>query len=143
MVLTVLFDPDCPLCSAFRTRLAAEPQLVPLRFVPAGSAQARAEFPALDHARTLKEITVVGDRGEVWTHERAWVVCLWATVRHRALAERLAEPHLIGLTKVIASAAAGLRELLPRSSEGGSGAAPSPSGGGYADGCAGPQCVAP
>lgn len=138
MTLTVLYDAGCPLCSAFRTRLEAEPQLVPLRFVPAASEEARRLFPALDHERTLQEITVVGDDGAVWTHERAWVTCLWATARFRPLAERLAEPHLIGLTKVIATAAAGLRELLPRTTPA---AGVREADGDYADGCAGPSCA--
>lgn len=140
MTLTVLYDAGCPLCAALRSRLDTEAQLVPLRFVPAGSEQARGLFPGLDHARTLQEITVVGDDGSVWSHEQAWVMCLWATVRHRALAERLAEPHLIGLTRVLATAAAGLRELLPRTSTTSS-TSGATVGGDYAVGCAGPRCT--
>jgi hypothetical protein len=77
----------------------------------------------------MTDLTVVGDDGAVWTHEHAWVMCLWATRRHRLTAERLARPHLLPLARGAASSAAGLRHLL---GHGGS------AGGDYADGCAGP-----
>ena len=90
--LTVLYDSGCPLCSLFREWLAGQPVLVPLDLVPAESAEAHVRFPGLDHARTMQEITVVGDDGSIWTGEHAWVMCLWALASHRALAERLADP---------------------------------------------------
>ena len=92
MQLTVLYDDRCPMCSAFSSWLARQPALVELDLVPAGSAAARHRFPALDHDRTLEEITVVSDAGAVWTGAHAWVMCLWATSAHRALAESLARP---------------------------------------------------
>ena len=126
--LTVLTDPDCPLCRTFAGWLARQPLLVPLDLVAAGSAEAARRFPTLDHARTLEEVTVVGADGAVWTHERAWVMCLWATRSHRGLAERLATPHLLPLARGAAFGAAGLRHLLGAGSAG---------GGDYADDCAG------
>ena len=76
--LTVLYDADCPLCRRSRDWLAGQAQLVPLVFVAAGSAEAVARYPSLDHGDTLRKITVVGDNGAVYTGERAWLVCLWA-----------------------------------------------------------------
>lgn len=134
MTLTVLYDAGCPLCSRFRDWLAAQQLLVPLRLVPAASAEARAAYPTLDHARTLREVTVVGADGSVWTNEHAWVMCLWATRRHRALAERLARPAWLPLARGAAYSAAGLRHLLggdPQARERGD----------YADRCAG-SCAA-
>lgn len=64
----------------------------------------------------------------VLTDERAWVRCLWATRRHRRMAERLARPHLLPLARGAASSAAGVRHLLARGA---------PTGGDYADACAG------
>jgi predicted DCC family thiol-disulfide oxidoreductase YuxK len=128
-MLTVLYDADCPLCSRFRDWLAAQPMLVPVQLVAAGSGEARRRFPALDHERTLREITVVGDDGSVWTNEHAWVMCLWATWAHRALAERLARPAWLPLAKGAAYSAAGLRHLLAPSRVDG--------GGDYPDRCAG------
>jgi len=111
MPLTVLYDDGCPLCRRFRDWLAEQPCLVPLDLVPAGSAEARRRFPELDHRRTQQEITVVGDDGAVWTREHAWVMCLWATATHRALAERLARPHLMPVARAAAQTAAGLRGM--------------------------------
>lgn len=112
--LTVLTDPGCPLCRRFADWLARQPLLVGLDLVPAGSAEARARFPGLDHAQTLEEVTVVGSDGSVWTREHAWVMCLWATRSHRRTAERLSRPHLLPLARGAAYGAAGLRHLLAR-----------------------------
>ena len=127
--LTVLTDPGCPLCVHVADWLQRQPLLVPLELVPAGSSEAREWFPTLDHARTLEEITVVGDDGSVWTQERAWVMCLWATRHYRGLAERLARPSMLPLARGAAYTAAGIRHLLA-----GPSSAP---GGDYADDCAG------
>jgi hypothetical protein len=130
--LTVLTDPGCPLCVHFADWLQRQPLLVPLELVPAGSREARERFPTLDHERTLEEITVVGDDGAVWTHERAWVMCLWATRHYRGMAERLARPSMLPLARGAAYTAAGIRHLLASST-----GASSPAGGDYADDCAG------
>jgi predicted DCC family thiol-disulfide oxidoreductase YuxK len=90
--LTVLYDARCSLCAFLRDWLGKQPQLVPLRLVPAGSEHARSLFPALDHRTTLEEITVVGDGGQVYRGAAAWVVCLWALREHRPLAHRLSTP---------------------------------------------------
>lgn len=47
--------------------LGTQALLVELDLVPAGSKAAQRRFPALDHGRTLQEVTVVSDVGEVWT----------------------------------------------------------------------------
>ena len=123
MRLTVLYDDRCPLCRTFSTWLARQPVLVPLDLVPAGSPAARQRFPALDHDRTLEEVTVVSDAGAVWTGAHAWVMCLWATAAHRALAESLARPSRLPLAKGAAYLAAGIRKatsslaLRPRTVE--------------------------
>jgi predicted DCC family thiol-disulfide oxidoreductase YuxK len=107
--LTVLYDDGCPMCRRFQQWLAGQPLLVPTDFVPAGSAQARALFPGLDHARTLEEVTAIDDSGAVWTNEHAWVICLWVTATHRGLAERLARPAWLPLARAAAHTAAGIR----------------------------------
>ncbi|WP_107100842.1 DCC1-like thiol-disulfide oxidoreductase family protein [Streptomyces graminilatus] len=90
--LTVLYDADCALCTFVRGWLVRQPQLVPLDLVPAGSEQARALFPGLDHRATLDDITVVGDAGQIYRGTGAWVVVLWALREHRPLAHRFATP---------------------------------------------------
>lgn len=124
--LTVLYDADCPMCRRFRGWLGSQPVLVTTDFVAAGSPEARDRYPTLDHARTLEEITVVGDDGSLWTNEHAWVMCLWVTVRHRALAERLARPGWLPLARAAAYTAAGIRTHTR-----------STLGGDYIDDCAG------
>jgi hypothetical protein len=124
--LYVLYDAGCPMCSRFRDWLVLQPLLVPMRPVPAGSPEAHALFPTLDHARTLREITVVGDDGAVWTNEHAWVMALWATRQFRGMAERLSHPAWLPFARGAAATAAGVRHLLM----GGGGY-------GYPDACAG------
>ncbi|MCX4527658.1 MULTISPECIES: thiol-disulfide oxidoreductase DCC family protein [unclassified Streptomyces] len=88
--LTVLYDANCPLCVHIRHWLLGQRWLVPLRLLPAGSEAARRRFPRLDHAQTLRQITVVGDSGQVWTDTDAFIVCLWALDEHRPKANWLA-----------------------------------------------------
>ncbi|MFI6039095.1 thiol-disulfide oxidoreductase DCC family protein [Streptomyces sp. NPDC051315] len=104
--LTVLYDADCPLCVFLRDWLSRRPQLVPLEAVPAGSAEAAARFPGLDHRATLDEITVVGDAGQVYRSTAAWIVILWALREHRPLAHRLSNPAGAPLARAAVLAAA-------------------------------------
>ena len=106
LALTVLYDARCALCRHVRGWLERQWQLVPLEFVPAGSAEAARRFPALDHARTLREITVISDGGEVYEAADAWVVCLWALKGRRALAHRLSTPSGARLARSAVLAAA-------------------------------------
>jgi predicted DCC family thiol-disulfide oxidoreductase YuxK len=107
--LTVLYDEHCPACRAARRWLGRRPQLVPLSFVPAGSTRARALFPALDHAATLRDVTVVDDNGGVYAADDAWLMCLWALPGYRGLALRLASPRLRPLAGRVIAAASALR----------------------------------
>ncbi|MGI5445127.1 thiol-disulfide oxidoreductase DCC family protein [Streptomyces sp. CA-243310] len=90
--LTVLYDAGCPLCVHIRHWLLGQRWLTPLWLVPAGSYEARRLFPGLDHEETLRRITVIGDRGQVWTDTDAFIVCLWALAEHRPKANWLATP---------------------------------------------------
>jgi predicted DCC family thiol-disulfide oxidoreductase YuxK len=110
--LTVLYDAACPLCRSARTWLAGQAPLVPLEFVAAGSDEARRRFPDLDHAATLRDITVVADAGAahaVYSGDAAWLTCLWALDGYRALAIRLAAPGLLPVARQVVAAAAALR----------------------------------
>lgn len=88
--LTVLYDAGCPVCVHIRHWLLEQRRLVPMALVPAASYEARRRFPQLDHASTLKEITVVADSGQVWRGTDAFIVCLWALAEHRPKANWLA-----------------------------------------------------
>jgi len=108
--LAVLYDAQCSLCTFLRDWLVKQRQLVPLRFVAAGSDEARDEFPGLDHRVTLDEITVVGDGGQVYQGSAAWIACLWALREHRPLAHRLSTPAGARFAKGAMLAAAKWRE---------------------------------
>jgi predicted DCC family thiol-disulfide oxidoreductase YuxK len=124
--LTVLYDADCPICRTARRWLAGRGQQVPLTFVAAGSATARQLFPGLDHARTLKDLTVVADTGAAYLGDAAWLACLWALADYRGLAERLARPDLLPTARRIIGTAAAVRERTRRP--------------GYGDVCADDHC---
>jgi predicted DCC family thiol-disulfide oxidoreductase YuxK len=107
---TVLYDEGCPICRTARRWLAGRAQLVPLAFVPAGSAEARQRFPGLDHAATLRDLTVVADDGAYYTGDAAWLACLWALDGYRATAERFASPRLRPAARRFIAAASTVRE---------------------------------
>jgi predicted DCC family thiol-disulfide oxidoreductase YuxK len=88
--LTVLFDQDCERCRDLSRWLAGQRQLVPLDLVPAASPAAWRRFPRLDHGATRAAITVVGEGGQVYTGDAAWIACLWALAEYRSAAYRLA-----------------------------------------------------
>ncbi|MFJ8072671.1 thiol-disulfide oxidoreductase DCC family protein [Streptomyces sp. NPDC096176] len=110
--LTVLYDAECSLCVHLRSWLLRQPQLVPLELVPAGSAEARRRYPHLDHGMTRREITVIGDKGQVYTGQAAWIVCLWALAEHRPKAHWLATPAGAPFVRVTLLAAAKYREAV-------------------------------
>ncbi|MFF4586921.1 thiol-disulfide oxidoreductase DCC family protein [Streptomyces sp. NPDC001388] len=120
--LTVLYDADCTLCTFVRDWLSRQRQLVPLDLVAAGSAEAAARFPGLDHRATLEEITVVGDGGQVYRGAAAWIVTLWALREHRPLAHRLSTPAGARLAKGAVLAAARWRGAQRRDTGWGGGA---------------------
>jgi predicted DCC family thiol-disulfide oxidoreductase YuxK len=106
---TVLYDAGCPICRAARSWLGNRAQLVPLEFVPAGSPQARSRFPGLDHAATLRDLTVIADTGEIYVEDGAWLACLWALADYRGMADRLGSPHLLPAARRFIGAAAAVR----------------------------------
>ncbi|HET7488412.1 MAG TPA: DCC1-like thiol-disulfide oxidoreductase family protein [Acidimicrobiales bacterium] len=107
--LTVLYDERCPLCRRLRAWLGSQPTLEPLTFLPAGSADARARFPGLDHERTTRVLTVVTADGAVFEEERAWVLCAWALPRWRPVSEQLGTRWRLRLVRVAARVVDGYR----------------------------------
>jgi predicted DCC family thiol-disulfide oxidoreductase YuxK len=101
--LTVLYDPDCGLCRRAHEWLAQQGKLVELIFVPCKSKEARQRFPQLDHDLTGKDLTVIGDRGEVYMGPKAWLMVLWALTQYREWAYRLSSPELLPTTRKVVS----------------------------------------
>jgi predicted DCC family thiol-disulfide oxidoreductase YuxK len=97
--LTVLYDARCNLCSHLRAWLETQPAYVQLAFVAAGSPDAQRRFPALDHAATTSELTVIGDDGAVYSEAKAFLMCLWALRDYRAWSLRLSSPDMLPLAR--------------------------------------------
>ncbi|MFN7945182.1 MAG: DCC1-like thiol-disulfide oxidoreductase family protein [Blastocatellia bacterium] len=108
-VLTVLYDANCNLCCRIRTWLLAQAKYVDLDFIAAGSAEAAARYPLLDHSATLKELTVVSESGEYYRGAGAWLMCLWALRDYRGWALRFSAPELMPLARRFVVRASSLR----------------------------------
>jgi predicted DCC family thiol-disulfide oxidoreductase YuxK len=108
--ITVLYDPGCSLCAFVRGWLERQRQLVPVRTVEVASDQAWEYFPELDHTTTLREITVIGDAGQVYRATDAWLVVLWALEGYRPMSHRLATPAGRPFARAAVLAAARYRE---------------------------------
>ena len=78
--LTVFYDARCGLCEAVCQWLGRQRHIVPITCTP--------------KADDVDEIVVVGDTGERWTGDVAWVMVLWALQEDRPWAYRLASPAL-------------------------------------------------
>jgi predicted DCC family thiol-disulfide oxidoreductase YuxK len=90
--LTVLYDETCGVCRRARDWLLTQPCLVPVELLPAGSPVVRERYGAVPWIG--EELVVADDRGRVWIGPSAFITCLWATVRYRPWAFRLAGPRL-------------------------------------------------
>ncbi|MBX7221354.1 MAG: DUF393 domain-containing protein [Blastocatellia bacterium] len=97
--LIVLYDAQCILCCGIRNWLQEQPKYVDLYFVAAASERARFKYPELNHQETLKELTVVSDKGVFYQGAKAWVMCLWALKNYRGAALRLGTPELMPVAK--------------------------------------------
>jgi predicted DCC family thiol-disulfide oxidoreductase YuxK len=87
--LTVYTDERCGFCDWCRQWLRAQPLLVPVQFAPAGGEEARRRLGAL---AASDDLVVQADDGRVWAGGGAFILCLWATERHRDLARTLRMP---------------------------------------------------
>ena len=95
--LTVVYDERCAFCRRCRDWLAAQPCLVEVELLPAGSAEARRRYGSLPWMGA--ELVAVDQDGRVWVGPAAFVVCLWATYRYRPWSYVLARPGFSGHTE--------------------------------------------
>ncbi len=93
--LAVIYDSRCGLCSHLADWLSRQPAYVRLQTLPHGSEECRRRFPSL----RVDELAVVGDSGEVWLGDRAWIMVLWALREYRRWARRLSSPALLPLVR--------------------------------------------
>jgi predicted DCC family thiol-disulfide oxidoreductase YuxK len=97
--LTILYDADCVICRRIKDWLQTQSKYVELDFIAAGSEAARMRYPQLDHAATLKELTVVSDEGDYYRGANGWLMCLWALREYRGWAIRFSSPDLAPLAR--------------------------------------------
>lgn len=95
--LWVIYDSKCGFCSRVKDWIAAQPARVPLELLAADSAEAQRRFPQLPAG----ELAVIGDTGEVWLGNRAWLVCLWALRDYRDWAVRLSSPVMMPVARQV------------------------------------------
>ena len=125
--LYILYDARCGICTSVKDWLVRQPSYVALRLVAQDSAEARERFPmfAPDNltsdnltsdnlASDKQELVVVADTGEVWTRDRAWIMCLWALCEFREWAVRLRSPALLPLARQAFVAFSSNRAALSR-----------------------------
>jgi predicted DCC family thiol-disulfide oxidoreductase YuxK len=110
--LTVLYDDRCPLCRRLEHWMSAQSTLRPVTFLAAASAEARQRYPALDHERTTRVLTVVTSDGAVFEGERAWVVCAWALPVWQPLTEHATGRVRLRLVRLATRAIDGYRHRL-------------------------------
>lgn len=101
--LTVLYDPQCGLCRRAQAWMMSKPKFLELVFVPASSDEARSRYPQLNHSLTLTDLTVISDRGAVYSGPKAWLMCLWALREYREWSMRLSSPELLPTAKRVIS----------------------------------------
>lgn len=101
--LTVLYDPTCGLCRRAHEWLVQQRKLIELVFIPCKSDEARRRFPQLDHDLTSRDLTVIGDQGEVYMGPKAWLMVLWALCQYREWSYRLSTPQLLPTTRRVVS----------------------------------------
>ena len=97
--LTILYDANCRLCCRIKAWLQNQSKYVDLDFIAAGSSEARERYPQLDHAATLKDLTVVSDDGNYYSGAKGWLMCLWALREYRGWAIRFSSPELMPLAR--------------------------------------------
>lgn len=107
--LTILYDADCRLCSRIKEWLQTQLKYVDLDFIAAGSEAARSRYPQLNHAATLKELTVVSDEGNYYRGAKGWLMCLWALREYRGWAIRLSSPEMMPLARRLVVKVSSLR----------------------------------
>lgn len=91
--LTVVYDPNCGLCTRISQWLREQPKWIALRLVPSNLA-ARL-YPTLAPRIVRQELVVVSDEGGVYLGDHAWLMCFYALRHYRSWATRLSRPSML------------------------------------------------
>jgi predicted DCC family thiol-disulfide oxidoreductase YuxK len=100
MRLVILYDAACAVCARCRTWIESSEPLVPIRFVPCRSHEAKTRFGAIPFL--VHQLVVVDEEtGTWWAGSAAFVMTLWALAAWRTTAELLVTPLLVGATDAV------------------------------------------
>jgi predicted DCC family thiol-disulfide oxidoreductase YuxK len=99
MRLYILYDHGCGLCSHLVQWMSKQESSWELRFVAAGSAEARELFPEFRSPARPEELVVISEDGAVYRGDAAFIVCLYALDAYRTVAERISRPGFRPLAK--------------------------------------------
>jgi len=92
--LTVIYDPECGLCRLAKRWLTDQPRYLSMNFMQRNWVHDLQPDLAASLGAGGDDLVVVSDTGEIWRGDTAFIMCLWATRRHRRLAVRLVRPGL-------------------------------------------------
>lgn len=112
--LFVLYDSKCGLCIQCKSWIASQRQLVRVTFIAAASPEAHRLFPTLEHEWTEKQLTAIGDSGEVYHGAKAWVMCLWSLADYRNWACTISSPELLPTAQNIVATISANRQKISK-----------------------------
>ena len=95
--ITLVYDPECPLCVRCRHWIESQHALVNIEFLETTSKQAEVAYGQVPWIG--EEIVVIADTGEVWAGTAAFIVALWALRDWRAWSYRLSGTMLTPLVE--------------------------------------------
>ena len=112
--LYVLYDGKCEFCRRCRAWLGRQPAFVRLAFIPLQSPEVSIRFSGIEKFHPGDRLVVIGDAGEVWRGESAWIICLWALREYREWSLRLANPLLMPFARRVCEMVSENRHAISR-----------------------------
>ncbi len=97
--LTVLYDGECGLCVRCKKWVLQQQTYFPVKFLDSHSQTARDRYPTLLTDGPPEELLAIGDNGEVYRSDKAWLMVLYAIRKCRPLALKLARPGMVGFAR--------------------------------------------
>jgi predicted DCC family thiol-disulfide oxidoreductase YuxK len=97
--LYVLYDAKCELCQRLKNWLLTQRAWIEIRLIAASSDEANHLFPTLRQIASVNDLVVIGDGGQVYLNNNAWIMALYALEEYRDWARRMAHPLLAPLAR--------------------------------------------
>jgi predicted DCC family thiol-disulfide oxidoreductase YuxK len=111
--LVVIYDDSCGFCVRCRWWLARQPAFVEYVFVPRSTPSLERLFPGLLVGEKA-ELILIGEQGEVYRDDAAFIMCLYGLQAYREWSLRLASPALMPLAAQFFRSLSKRRRLLSR-----------------------------